>query len=154
MQKTFNAALEKSGSKAIVRLPFDPNELWGAKRRHYVHGLVAKDGRELRLRALIQEEEGGYLISLGAAFRRDNHVELGDEVTVTIEPEGPQLSNMAADIVAALTAEPAAVDFFNGLATHYRKTYVNWVEDAKRPETRTNRIAEMVALLKEERQKK
>lgn len=154
MNQTFKATIEKSDSKVLIRLPFDPNEAWGQKSRHYVHGTVSKGKHEARLRALIQEDDVGYFLSFGAAFRRDSGVDVGDEITVSIEPEGPQLSNMADDIVAALTPEPEAVDFFNGLATHYRKNYVNWVEGAKRPETRTNRIAEMVELLKDGRQKK
>lgn len=152
--QTFMERLVKSGSKVLIHLPFDPDEVWGQKPRHYVHGVVRSGKTEARLRALIQEGAEGYVISVGAAFRRDNGVDVGDEVTVTIEPEGPQLTNMAADIVAAITTEPEAVDFFNGLATHYRKNYVNWVEEAKRSETRANRIVELVGLLKEGRQKK
>lgn len=154
MQKTFKATLQKKGSKTLLLLPFDPNKAWGQKSRHYVHGLVAKGNNEARLRALIQQAEDGYCIVLGAAFRRDTGIMIGDDLTVTIEPEGPQLYNMSTDIVSALEFEPDAVEFFNGLATHYRKNYVNWVESAKRPETRVKRIEEMVALLKAGKQKK
>jgi len=37
---------------------------------------------------------------------------------------------------------------WDSLATFYRKGYTRWVEEAKRPETRTKRLAEMVELLK------
>jgi uncharacterized protein YdeI (YjbR/CyaY-like superfamily) len=34
------------------------------------------------------------------------------------------------------------------LATFYRNGYIPWIESAKRPETRSARIAEMLSLLK------
>jgi uncharacterized protein YdeI (YjbR/CyaY-like superfamily) len=55
---------------------------------------------------------------------------------------------MAGDIAAALETEPDARRFFESLATFYRKGYVRWIEQAKRPETRSRRIAETVAALK------
>lgn len=148
--QTFEAIIQKAGSKAFITLPFDPNHVWGAKERHYVHGVV----NGLRLRATLQEQDDAFVISVGAAYRRDSGLDFGDTVTVHIEPEGPQLYTMADDIVAALTSDTDALHFFQALATHYRKNYVNWIEDAKRPETRTKRVEEMVALLKQGKQKK
>lgn len=148
--QSFDATIQKSGSKALITIPFDPNVAWGQKERHYLHGTV----NGMRLRATLQEEDGDFVISVGAAARRDMQIDIGDTVSVTVEPEGPQLYNMADDIVTALAAEPEATAFFNSLATHYRKNYVNWIEDAKRPETRAKRIEESVAALKAEKQKR
>ena len=67
---------------------------------------------------------------------------------MTLEPEGPQADALAGDVVAALDAEPEARGFFAGLATFYRKGYLRWIDGARRPEVRSARIAEMVALLK------
>jgi uncharacterized protein YdeI (YjbR/CyaY-like superfamily) len=61
---------------------------------------------------------------------------------------GPQVASLAGDIAAALEAEPDARRFFESLATFYRKGYIRWIEQAKRPETRDRRIAETVAALK------
>jgi uncharacterized protein YdeI (YjbR/CyaY-like superfamily) len=47
-----------------------------------------------------------------------------------------------------LETEPDARRFFESLATFYRKGYIRWIEQAKRPETRDRRIAETVAALK------
>jgi uncharacterized protein YdeI (YjbR/CyaY-like superfamily) len=54
----------------------------------------------------------------------------------------------SADILAALESEPEARAFFESLATFYRNAYVRWIESAKRSETRSARIAEMLGLLK------
>ncbi|GMV87457.1 MAG: hypothetical protein AMXMBFR81_03880 [Chthonomonas sp.] len=52
-------------------------------------------------------------------------------------------------MVQALALEPEARRFFDSLPTFYRNNYARWLKDAKRPETRAKRLAEMVALLKE-----
>jgi len=51
-------------------------------------------------------------------------------------------------VPGAIRAEPKARQTFDNLATFYRKGFVDWVEGAKRPETRSNRIAETVAALR------
>ena len=57
------------------------------------------------------------------------------------------METLAADITAALNQAPEAKAFFEALATFYRKGYIDWIEGAKRPETRAARIDEMVKLL-------
>jgi uncharacterized protein YdeI (YjbR/CyaY-like superfamily) len=49
------------------------------------------------------------------------------------------------DLALALESNPAARSFFAGLAPSYRKLYVAWVEDAKRPQTRQRRVATVLA---------
>ena len=63
-------------------------------------------------------------------------------------PEGHQVDTVAPDIGDALRAEPEARAFFESVAPFYRNNYIRWIESAKRPETRSARIAEMVKSLK------
>ena len=75
-------------------------------------------------------------------------VVIGDEVTVELAPEGPQRSDLADDIAAALEASPAAGAFFDTLAQFYRKAYLRWIDaTSRRPDVRAARIAEVVDLL-------
>lgn len=100
------------------------------------------------IRGALGEQNGAYFISLGAAWRRASSIGAGTTVQVVLDAEGPQQENMAQDIVDALANEPAARDFFNALATFYRKGYLRWIDGARKPEARAQRIAEMVELLK------
>lgn len=62
--------------------------------------------------------------------------------------EGPQRDDLAADVAAALAAEPEAAAFFDSLAQFYRNGYLRWIDATKRrPEERAARIAEVVRLL-------
>jgi uncharacterized protein YdeI (YjbR/CyaY-like superfamily) len=79
---------------------------------------------------------------------RDTGLLAGHEVTVELAPEGPQRSDLAEDISAALAANPAAAAFFDTLAQFYRKAYLRWIDaTTRRPDLRAARIAEVVELL-------
>jgi hypothetical protein len=139
----FHAALEKAGTKTVLPIPFDPDEVWGAKPRHHITGTV--NGRKVRGALLADGDR--FLLTLGAAWRRDSGLDAGDTVEVELAPEGPQFADLAPDIAAALDAAPAARAFFEGLATFYRTGYLRWINGARRPETRASRIDEMIGLL-------
>lgn len=140
----FKAIVAKEGSRTYIALPFSPNEIWGVKQRHHITGSI----NGCRVRGSLGSDGNRYFLPLGAAWRRDNGVEAGAEVEVVLAPEGPQADTLAADILAALEGEPPAMAFFESLATFYRNGYVRWIEGAKRPETRSARIAEMLNLLR------
>jgi hypothetical protein len=140
----FKATVARSGSRTSIAIPFNPNEVWGVKQRHYITGSINGCG----VRGSLGSDGSQYFLSLGAAWRRDSGVEAGAEVEVVLTPEGPQADTLAGDIRAALDSEPEARAFFEALATFYRNGYIRWIESAKRPETRSARIAEMLSLLK------
>jgi hypothetical protein len=132
------------GGSATIVVPFDPDELWGAKAEHHVNGTV--DGRRVRVR--LSPGGSGWAFSLGPARVLDLGIVAGDEVAVELAPEGPQRADLAEDISAALAANPAAAAFFDTLAQFYRKAYLRWIDaTTRRPELRAARIAEVVDLL-------
>ncbi len=111
---------------------------------HHVTGTVG----DRRVRGPLSGEGTGARLVLGPAWCRDAGLATGDRVRVVLEPEGPQQDTLAPDVAAALGARPAAREFFDSLATYYRKGYMRWVDATqRRPEVRAARIAEMVELL-------
>jgi hypothetical protein len=141
----FTATVEARPRGGIaIRLPFDPAAVWGDKQRHDVTGTI--DGRGVR--GPLRSAGGSHYLELGPSWCRDGGVSAGAQVAVSLAPEGPQVASLPGDIAAALTAEPDARRFFESLATFYRKGYIRWIEQAKRPETRARRIADTVATLK------
>ena len=142
--KRFKTTIAKSGTRTYIVIPFDPNEVWGMKHRHYVTGSI----NGCTFRGCLDSDGSQFFLPLGAAWRRDNGMEAGANVEVVLAPDGPQSNTLSPDIVAALDMEPQAKTFFDSLATFYRNTYIRWIESAKRPATRSARIAEMIRLLK------
>ena len=141
--KRFESKIVRARAKTYVPVPFDPNDAWGWKVRHYVKGNVG--GHPIR--GLLRAEGDAYALPLGAAWLRDNHIPASETVAVVLEPDGPQSEALAADISAALSASPEAETFFQSVAPFYRKNFLRWIDQAKRPETRAARIAEMVTML-------
>lgn len=129
-----------------VPVPFEPDEAWGTKPRHHVTGTLNGMG----LRGVLDRTADGAMLVLGPAWCRDARLTTGDRVEVVVGPEGPQRTDLAADIAAALAAAPDAGAFFDSLAQFYRNAYLRWIEATKRrPEQRPVRIAEVVRLLQD-----
>jgi hypothetical protein len=132
------------GGRAVIAVPFDPDEVWGAKAEHPASGTV--NGRYVRGR--IVRDARGWAFTLSPMWVRDAGLALGDDALVELAPEGPQRADLADDIAAALGANPAAAAFFDTLAQFYRKAYLRWIDGATRqPGLRAARIAEVVDLL-------
>ncbi len=128
----------------LVPVPFDPDEVWGAKPRHHVAGTV----NGIRVRTVIERTGDGFAFILGPKSPSRAGLAGGDEVTVEVAPEGPQRGDLAEDIAEALQASPRAGEFFDSLAQFYRKGYLTWIDATKRrPDQRAVRIAEMIRLL-------
>ena len=145
-EQSFRTRIEGAEKgRVYLVLPFDPEKAWGLKARYHVRGTI--NGRDVR--GALEQFSKGYFLPLGPAYRRGAGLHAGDLVTVMLVPEGPQSETLAADIVAALDAEPEAARFFDGLATFYRKNYLRWIDATRRsPEVRAQRIAELVELTK------
>lgn len=130
--------------RVVIPVPFDPDEVWGAKARHHVAGTAAGCG----LRATVERDGDGWGIVMGPAWGRDGGIEPGRAVEVVLAPEGPQRGDLAPDLAAALDANPAAAAFFDSLAQFYRRAYLRWIDGTKkRPDERARRIAYVVDLL-------
>lgn len=138
-----HAAAGPRGS-AIIAVPFDPDQLWGAKAEHRVGGMI--NGRQVR--GTIVPSSRRWTFTVTPMWMRDAGVAAGDDVLVELAPEGPQRGDLADDISAALEANPAAGAFFDTLAQFYRKAYLRWIDaTTRRPDLRAARIAEVVDLL-------
>jgi hypothetical protein len=71
------------GGRATIVVPFDPDEVWGAKAEHPVSGTVSG----CRVRVTLSPSGGGWAFTLSASRVRDMGVTAGDEVLVELAPE-------------------------------------------------------------------
>jgi len=135
---------EDSRGRAVIVVPFDPDEAWGAKAVHHVRGTV--NGRPLR--TTLAPGESGWAFTLNTGRLAAAGVAAGADAVVELEPEGPQRGDLADDFAAALAAAPGAGAFFDTLAQFYRKAYLRYIDATRRrPDLRAQRIAEVTALL-------
>lgn len=64
-------------------------------------------------------------------------------------PKPKRTIEVPEDFSIALAATPAAAQVFDGLAPSHRYEYLEWITEAKRPETRAKRIGEALEWLAE-----
>lgn len=62
---------------------------------------------------------------------------------------GRAIPEVPDDLQAALAATPAAADTFERFPPSHRREYLEWIVEAKRPETRARRIAQAVEWIAE-----
>ena len=93
---------------------------------------------------------GEFFVPLSAEHRTKAGVAAGDAVDVDVErDDAPREVAVPDDLAAAIGKVKAAAAAFDKLAYSHRKEYVRWIEEAKRPETRTTRVAKAVEMLRE-----
>jgi hypothetical protein len=132
------------GGRGLIAVPFDPDEVWGARAGHLVGGTI--NGRNVR--GMIAPGAAGWAFTVSPMWMGDTGIAVDDEVIIELAPEGPQRVDLAEDIAAALDANPPAAAFFDTLAQFYRKAYLRWIDaTTRRPDLRAARIAETVSLL-------
>jgi hypothetical protein len=128
---------------AILLTDAQVDTLGGGKRAPVTVTIGTKTAR-LRLAVM----GGKNMIGISKANREALGVEIGDTVEATVELDGAARTvTLPADAAAAL-AKAKLRKAFDALSFTHQKEHVRAIEEAKKPETRTKRIAGMIAMLK------
>lgn len=145
----FRTVVELGGKTATgFAVPDEVVTALGAGRRPAVRVTVGSH----QFRTTVATMGGRFLVPLSAENRTAAGVAAGDEVEVDIELDrSAREAVVPADLASALEVEPAARGFFDGLSYTQRKEWVGWIEEAKRPPTRQDRVSKTVAALGEGR---
>ncbi|MCZ8515702.1 YdeI/OmpD-associated family protein [Paenibacillus filicis] len=138
---------EGTGTWTYVKVPFTVEEVFGSKAQVKVKGTV--NGVPYRS-SLMPAGDGTHYMVVKQALREDAGVTAGDSVRLTMEADTEARTvEIPDDLAAALDEHREAGERFDRLAYSHRKEYVDWIESAKKPETRSNRIAKSIAMLAE-----
>ncbi len=140
---TFQAPIEAGrGGGAFVVVPFSVEEAFGTRGQVRVKGTI--DGHAFR--SSIASMYGEHLLGLHKVTREQIGKTIGDTVTLVIEVDTDErVVTIPDDLRRALAGNATTKKAFDGLAYTHRKEYVQWVESAKKPETRARRVAETVS---------
>ncbi|KRE41961.1 YdeI/OmpD-associated family protein [Knoellia sp. Soil729] len=109
--------------------------------------VVTVNGKPIPLR--LARMGGENLVGFSKANRAAAGVELGDEVTFDIAADqAPREVQVPDDLAAALSADPPVEAAFAALASSHRKEFVRWVTEAKREQTRAERVAKTAEMVR------
>jgi hypothetical protein len=139
--KHFTVELERVQKTATMfRVPFDLMEAFGRARPPVK---VTIRGHTWRTTPGVYDGVGHVVVN--RAVKAATGVDAGDRVRVTMDVDTePRTVRLPADLRAALAADEAAKQAFAGMSFTHRREYVEWVEEAKRPDTRARRVAATV----------
>jgi len=85
---------------------------------------------------------GQPMVGVSKANRAAAGVEVGDRFDVVIAvDEAPRTVDVPSDLAEALAADAEAASAFDRLSFTHRREYVNWITEARKPETRARRVA-------------
>jgi hypothetical protein len=124
-------------------VPFDPKTVFGKARAP----VIVAVGQHT-FRSTICNMGDGHFIPLRASNREPAGVRAGQRVQVTLTlDDKPRTITPPTDLAKALRAA-GLLSTFKSLAFTHQREHVEAIEQAKKPETRANRIAKCVEMVK------
>ena len=145
--KKFKAKIVPMGDDhwSCIRIPLNVEQEFGSKARVAVKGTV--DGFPFRS-SIFPDGSGSHFMMVNKAIREGAKVDTGDIVTIAMEPDTKARTiTVPKDLKAALSRLPNLQSLFSALSYSHKKEYVDWIAEAKRPETRSARIQRMLKLI-------
>ena len=141
----FTAVIQDAGSGgAFVTVPFDIEKIFGKKRLKFKATI---DGQPYR-GTLVRNGSPYHMLPVLKDIREKIGKSIGDEVNVEFEEDfEPRQVEIPTDLLQALESQPSALAYFNRLSYTHQREYVRWINEAKRAETRRDRIQRTIEML-------
>jgi hypothetical protein len=148
MQMKFKAKLVGRGpghAWTILRIPFDVQLVFGRKSRVPVRGTM---NRFSFRNSLMPEGDGTHFMMVNKGLQKGAKAKPSDTVAVVIElDKALRTVILPKDLKSALSRTTALRRAFAALPYSRQKEFVDWVMQAKKPETRTRRIQKTLEML-------
>ena len=140
----FEAIIEEGQrGGALVSIPYDVEDLFGKRR---VKVVASFDNVEYR--GSIVFMKGKFILGIKKAIREEINKDIGDNVHIKLhEDMEPRIVEVPDYISESLTPHPEIKDKFENLSYTHKKEYLNWIEEAKKEETKKKRINQMIERL-------
>lgn len=143
----FRAIIEQGrGGGAFVTVPLDMEQVFG-KKRVLVNALI--DGEPYR-GSLVRMGSPCHILGILKEIRQKIGKTIGDEVEIILEEDAePRQVVIPMDLAQALESVPIAAEAFKRLSYTHQKEYVQWIESAKREQTRQERVTKTLEMLQQ-----
>jgi len=126
---------------AYFIVPFNVPEVYGTKAQVKVRGTI--DGYPYR--GSIANMGEGHCMVVKKEIRQVIDKSAGDTVKVVMDIDTePRIVEVPEDFQQVLNNNPKAKEIFDTFSYSHKKEYVEWIEGAKKQETRENRIKKAI----------
>ena len=143
---TFTASVQNAGGGgAFVEVPFDVEAAFGSKRPKVKAMIEGVPYRGL----LVRMGGPNHMLIILKGIREQLGKTFGDKVKITVEPDTElRVIEIPKDLLKEFKKDKQAKTSFDKLSYTHKKEYVSWVEEAKKEETRQNRVTKTIDMLK------
>ncbi|WP_346939099.1 YdeI/OmpD-associated family protein [Clostridium sp.] len=132
-------AIGKGG--AYIEIPFNVEETFGAKR---VKVKATFDGVPYR-GSIVRMGTECHIIGVTKDIRKMINKDVGDYVEVIVEKDNEERKiNLPEDFKIRIEESKEIYDFWNSLSYSNQKKYVDYIDSAKKEETRKKRIEDSI----------
>ncbi len=139
------------GAWTFLNVPFNVQETFGIKGRVSVKGTV--NGTPFRS-SLMPHGDGSHFLVVNKDIQRVAKAGPGDTVCVELELDTTRRTvDVPEDLASALSGGEVQTNF-DKMSYSHKKEYVDWIESAKKSETRARRIEKAVSMIKESKRLK
>lgn len=146
----FEAALvrpEGIGTWTYLDIPLEVTQKLGTRGQIKVIGTI--NGHPFRTSAR-PHGDGSHYIVVNRSIRDAIQAIPGDVVHVEMDRDtAPRTVDVPADFITAIEADQKLRKSFDSLSYSHKKEFVDWIESAKKMETRDRRIANSVEMLRQ-----
>ena len=143
----FNAELVgrgPGGAWTYLEIPFSVTEVFGRKGQVPVRATI----NGFTFRSSLMPRAGVHILGVGKDILAAAGAATGDTVKVDLAfDDAPRTVEIPDDFQATLADVPEQAEAFKALSYSHKKEYVDWIESAKRPETRRSRIHKAIEML-------
>ena len=150
--RKFRAALvrpEGTGTWTYFTVPAAINREFGTRARVQVRGTI---DHLPYAGTLLPNAEGRHFMVVNKEIRDRIGKTAGDKVNVTVQIDSaPRSVSVPDDLQQALEGNARANATFNAMANSHKRAYVEWLEQAKKKETREDRIIKALQMILERR---
>lgn len=146
----FTAGLKKTLRGGYgVDVPLDVKKEFGTKGMVKVKTKIS--GIDYR-GSLTPMGGGNHILIVVKKIREELGVKEGDKLKIELaEDKAPRLVEVPADLKKLFTKNKKAKEIFDGMSYTHRKEYVNWINEAKKEETRQRRLIKAIEMLLEKK---
>jgi hypothetical protein len=143
---TFTAPIKNAGGGgAYVEVPFDVEKAFGSKRpkvKAMIEGVPYRG-------TLVRMGSECHMLPVLKGIREQIGKDFGDNVKITVEADvEPRVIEIPKDLLKEFKKDKEAKAFFDKLAYTHQKEYVQWINEAKKEETRQSRVVKTMQMLK------
>ena len=143
----FEAIIKKIPDKdaTYIEIPFNVEEVFGAKR---VKVKAKFDNIDYR-GSIVKMGGPCHMIGITKDIRKKIGKDEGDIISVEVEKdEEERVVEVPDDFAKSMDENQEAKEFYEKLSYSSKRKYVNWINSAKKTETREKRITDAVLKLK------